>query len=117
MVNKDGYVKLVDFGMCKQFEGNSLNKTFTICGTPNYMAPEVIAGKGYTFTADLWSLGIILFQFLTGYVPYGELAEDPIDIYQEIMTTTLKIPPIINNTFAVSLINQLLTQTPSCRLK
>ncbi len=71
MVNKDGYVKLVDFGMCKQFDGNSLNKTFTICGTPNYMAPEVIAGKGYTFTVDLWSLGIMLFEFLTGFVPYG----------------------------------------------
>jgi len=40
-------------------------------GTPNYMAPETLAGKGYSFAVDLWSVGIILFEFMAGYVPYG----------------------------------------------
>ena len=70
MVCKDGYLKLIDLGTCKKLNGNE--KTFTMIGTPNYMAPETLAGKGYSFPADLWSLGIMLFEFMAGYVPYGE---------------------------------------------
>lgn len=51
-------------------------------GTPNYMAPETLAGKGYSFPVDLWSLGVMLFEFMAGYVPFGEDAEDPLQIYQ-----------------------------------
>ena len=48
------------------------------------MAPEIIAGKGYSFNADLWSLGICLYEFLCGVVPFGEDLEDPYVIYEEI---------------------------------
>jgi cGMP-dependent protein kinase len=82
MLSKDGYLKVVDLGMCKKLPFNSLGKTFTLAGTPNYMAPEVMTGKGYSFTADLWSLGIMMFEFLAGYLPYGEYAKDPYDIYE-----------------------------------
>lgn len=70
MVCSDGYLKLIDLGTCKKLNGNE--KTFTMIGTPNYMAPETLAGKGYSFPADLWSLGVMLFEFMAGYVPYGE---------------------------------------------
>ena len=59
MVCHDGYLKLIDLGTCKRLNGNE--KTFTMIGTPNYMAPETLAGKGYSFPVDLWSLGIIMF--------------------------------------------------------
>lgn len=48
------------------------------------MAPEIITGKGYTFTVDLWSIGVCLFEFMCGGVPYAEDAEDPYEIYEEI---------------------------------
>ena len=41
------------------------------------MAPEILAGKGYTYNVDLWSLGVIFYEFMAGYVPFGEDAEDP----------------------------------------
>ena len=50
-------------------------------GTPNYMAPETLSGKGYSLSVDLWSLGIILYEFMAGFVPYGEDAEEPMEIY------------------------------------
>jgi cGMP-dependent protein kinase len=61
MVQADGYLKIIDMGTCKIFKPNTSNKTFTIIGTPNYMAPEILSGKGYSYSVDLWSLGIILF--------------------------------------------------------
>ena len=46
------------------------------------MAPEIISGKGYSFTADLWSLGIIMYEFLVSKLPFGDLVDDPVNIYQ-----------------------------------
>lgn len=76
MVTEDGYLKMIDMGTCKKLEsknGNGINqKTFTIIGTPNYMAPEIISGKGYSTSVDLWSLGVVIYEFMSGYVPFGE---------------------------------------------
>ena len=79
MVCADGYLKLIDLGTCKKLNGTE--KTFTMIGTPNYMAPETLSGKGYSFPVDLWSLGIVLYEFIAGFVPFGEDAEDPMEIY------------------------------------
>lgn len=86
MVDKEGYLKLIDMGTCKLMQGRSLSlRTFTIIGTPQYMAPEVFAAKGYNASVDLWSLGVCLFEFLCGYIPFGENIDDPYDIYEEIL--------------------------------
>jgi cGMP-dependent protein kinase len=77
MVGKDGYVRLIDFGTAKIFE----ERTYTIIGTPHYMAPEVIMGKGYGLAADLWSLGIMLYEFLFFRVPFGDDLSDPYETY------------------------------------
>jgi len=69
MVGKDGYLKLIDMGTCKKMAENQ-NKTFSFIGTPEYMAPEVFIHKGYTYTADLWSLGAICYELLAGKNPF-----------------------------------------------
>ena len=93
-----------------------VKKTFTIIGTPNYMAPEIISGKGYGFNVDLWSLGIVLYEFLAGYVPFGEEAEDPYEIYQEILKKPLKFPNYMKDPHANNFIIHLLKKIPDARL-
>lgn len=61
MVDADGYLKIIDMGTCKNLKASNSNKTFTIIGTPHYMAPEVLSGKGYGFSVDLWSLGVMVY--------------------------------------------------------
>lgn len=77
---------LIDLGTAK-FLGNceDKHKTFTIIGTPHYMAPEILSGKGYSFYCDLWSIGICMYEFMCGGVPYGEDLDDPYDIAEEIL--------------------------------
>ncbi len=98
MVDKNGIMYIIDMGTAKilgQKKGNSgavNNRTFTIIGTPHYMAPEIIQGKGYSYNVDLWSVGCCLFEFMAGAVPFAEDLEDPYEIYEEIMRTDLKYP-------------------------
>ena len=89
MIDEDGYMKLIDFGTAKIVQG----RTYTIVGTPHYMAPEVIIGKGYSVSADYWSMGAILFECLCGRVPFGEEEEDPYLIYEKILSTSIVYPP------------------------
>ena len=85
MVDDMGYAKLIDFGTAKIVNG----RTYTIVGTPHYMAPEVIIGKGYGIAADYWSVGIMLYEFLCGAVPFGEEEEDPYRIYEKVLERKL----------------------------
>ncbi len=72
-VDHDGYVVATDLVSAKVHkDGNLKNKTYTMIGTPHYMAPEIITSKGYCFYAGLYSLGINMFEFLCGFVPFGE---------------------------------------------
>jgi cGMP-dependent protein kinase len=89
MVDEDGYPKLIDFGTAKILEG----RTFTVVGTPHYMAPEMITGNGYNNSVDLWSLGVIMFEMLTGALPYGEEENDPYVVYEQILTQPIVYPP------------------------
>lgn len=112
MVDEEGYLKLIDFGTAKIVNG----RTYTVVGTPHYMAPEVITGKGYGVTADYWSLGIILFEFLCGGVPFGETEEDPYMIYEKVLERNLVYPKFIDHRLpAKPFIEQLLNKNPGLR--
>jgi cGMP-dependent protein kinase len=62
-----------------------LSKTYTILGTPHYIAPEILTMKGYNLYVDLWSIGIMLFELMCGYLPFGNDFEDPYEIYKAII--------------------------------
>jgi serine/threonine protein kinase len=65
---KNGTVKLCDFGFCKKLKKDE--KTKTMCGSPLYMAPEILFGHAYNFKVDVWSLGVLLYEMIFGYCPY-----------------------------------------------
>ncbi|XP_029496623.1 cGMP-dependent protein kinase 2-like [Oncorhynchus nerka] len=81
LLDAEGYVKMADFGFAKRIGLGK--KTWTFCGTPEYVAPEVIMNKGHDFGADCWSLGILIFELLTGSPPFS--GTDPIKIYTMVL--------------------------------
>uniref|UniRef100_A0A8B9LC62 cGMP-dependent protein kinase n=1 Tax=Astyanax mexicanus TaxID=7994 RepID=A0A8B9LC62_ASTMX len=81
LLDAEGYVKMTDFGFAKRIGLGK--KTWTFCGTPEYVAPEVIMNKGHDFGADCWSLGILIFELLIGSPPFS--GSDPIKIYTMVL--------------------------------
>ena len=79
IINSDGYLKLTDFGFAKIAEG----RTYTLCGTPEYLAPEILLSKGHGKPADWWTLGVLLYEMIAGIDPFSD--EDPMAIYQKIL--------------------------------
>ena len=79
LLSADGYLKLTDFGFAKVVEG----RTYTLCGTPEYLAPEILLNKGHGKPVDWWTLGIIIYEMLAGIDPFSD--EDPMSIYQKIL--------------------------------
>ena len=86
---------LIDFGTAKFVNG----RTYTIIGTPHYMAPEVILGKGYGMSSDFWSLGVMIYEFICGGVPFGEEEEEPYAIYEKVLERKLVFPKFVGSTF------------------
>ncbi|XP_067277187.1 cGMP-dependent protein kinase 2 isoform X2 [Pseudorasbora parva] len=81
LLDGEGYVKMTDFGFAKKIGLGK--KTWTFCGTPEYVAPEVIMNKGHDFGADCWSMGILIFELLIGSPPFT--GSDPIRIYTMVL--------------------------------
>ncbi|XP_020351600.2 cGMP-dependent protein kinase 1-like [Oncorhynchus kisutch] len=111
MLDAKGYVKLVDFGFAKELVHG--NKTYSFCGTPEYMAPEIIQNQGHDFAADFWSLGILVYELLVGSPPFS--SSEPAKIYPKILDGVLKFPPYMGEG-AKSLISKLCRPRPGQRL-
>ncbi|XP_077999014.1 cGMP-dependent protein kinase 1-like isoform X2 [Glandiceps talaboti] len=113
LLDNRGFVKLVDFGFAKKI--GSGRKTWTFCGTPEYVAPEIILNKGHDLSADYWSLGILMFELLTGNPPFS--GSDPMKTYNIILKgiDMVEFPKKISKN-ATNLIKKLCRDNPSERL-
>ncbi|XP_035468623.1 cGMP-dependent protein kinase 1 isoform X1 [Scophthalmus maximus] len=113
ILDSRGYAKLVDFGFAKKI--GVCKKTWTFCGTPEYVAPEIILNKGHDVSADYWSLGVLMFELLTGSPPFS--GPDPMKTYNVILRgiDMIEFPKKISKN-AASLIKKLCRDSPSERL-
>ena len=110
LLDANGHLKLADFGFAKRV----VDKTWTMCGTPDYLAPEIIAGKGHDTAVDWWSLGVLIFEMLVGFPPFTD--KDMSTLFRKIQEPEgLFIPPLVSQE-AADLIMRLLVVDPSRRL-
>jgi serine/threonine protein kinase len=100
LIDVTGYLKLTDFGFAKVCE----TRTYTLCGTPNYLAPEVILNKGHGKSVDWWTLGILMYEMLVGIDPFND--EEPLNIYKNILGGKIKFPSSVDSN-AKSIIRHL----------
>ncbi|KAL7548649.1 hypothetical protein ACHAWF_011919 [Thalassiosira exigua] len=105
-----GYVKIVDFGLAKII---SNGQTYTFCGTPDYLAPEVILNEGYDWAVDYWGLGVLIYEMTAGVAPF--YAESPMETYEKVLSGHVHIPAHFSIT-AASLIKKLLHTSQAKRL-
>lgn len=110
LLDADGHLKLVDFGFAKKVWDQ---ETYTLCGTPEYLAPEVIKNSGHGTAVDWWALGILIYEFLVGQPPFWD--QNPLRIYEQIVAGHLRFPPNMSGN-ARNIIWYLCRTNPSERL-
>merc|ERR1719334_1434645 len=110
LLDRDGHLKITDFGLAKRIASD---RTWTLGGTPEYLAPEIIQSKGHNRAVDWWALGILIFEMLAGYPPFFD--DNPFGIYEKILGGKIdwprQIEPVVKD-----LIKKLLVQDRTKRI-
>lgn len=114
-MDTQGYLKLVDFGFAKELQERASYRTYTLCGTPEYLAPELVLNKGHGTAVDYWALGCLLYELLLGKTPF-QSSEEP-KIFEKIINASksLRFPKTFD-VEAKDLIQRLLQPNPALRL-
>lgn len=110
VLDANGYCKLVDFGLAKVVASG---RTWTLCGTPDYLAPEIILNEGHDLGVDYWALGVLIYEMVSGLPPF--YAEDPMDVYEKILGVQYTIPRTFSRMLA-DIVRKLLKPQQSKRL-
>ena len=110
LLDSQGFLKICDFGLSKVV----MDKTYTMCGTPDYLAPEIILSEGHNKAADYWALGILIYETIIGEVPF--YADDPMDIYQQILRHHLSFPYFKPSKVGKDIVRALLVKEPRKRI-
>ncbi|THD20521.1 Protein kinase C [Fasciola hepatica] len=121
LMDSEGHIKLTDYGMCK--EGITADvMTSTFCGTPNYIAPEILRGENYNFSVDWWALGVLMFEMLAGRSPWENVGQSVNQdqnsedyLFQVILTRPIRFPRSIS-VRATNILRAFLTKNPAERL-
>ncbi len=90
LFSPNGYLKLSDFGFCKLVKF----RTFTLCGTPEYIAPEILLNQGHGLPVDYWALGVLIYEMHYGIDPFS--SEDPLEVYRKILENKIKFAKSFN---------------------
>ncbi|XP_071016834.1 protein kinase C delta type-like isoform X1 [Oncorhynchus clarkii lewisi] len=112
MLDRDGHIKIADFGMCKENMFGE-NRATTFCGTPDYIAPEILLGQKYTFSVDWWSFGVLVYEMLIGQSPFQ--GDDEEELFESIRMDVPHYPGWLTSE-AKDLLERLFERDPSNRL-
>lgn len=113
LIDTEGHIKLTDFGLTKNCMNKASDTTTTFCGTPDYMAPEMILDKPYTKDVDWWGYGVLVYEMLVGITPFYD--DNPNNVYRSIVYDEPEYPNRMSQT-ARNFISRLLVKDPTKRL-
>ncbi|XP_067829314.1 serine/threonine-protein kinase N2 [Heptranchias perlo] len=112
LLDTEGYVKIADFGLCKEDMGYG-ERTSTFCGTPEFLAPEVLTDTSYTRAVDWWGLGVLIYEMLVGESPFP--GDDEEEVFDSIVNDEVRYPRFLS-TEAIAIMRRLLRRNPERRL-
>uniref|UniRef100_A0A665WLB8 protein kinase C n=1 Tax=Echeneis naucrates TaxID=173247 RepID=A0A665WLB8_ECHNA len=112
LLDTEGFVKIADFGLCKEGMGFG-DRTSTFCGTPEFLAPEVLTDTSYTRAVDWWGLGVLIYEMLVGESPFP--GDDEEEVFDSIVNDEVRYPRFLS-TEAIGIMRRLLRRNPERRL-